>query len=301
MIVRLILLCTLIFLSRSNGDAQELNLQVEVNYPALKSADPKTLKTLETAVREFYNNTQWTDQAFEKEERIEGTIQFNIKNDPGTNVFVADIYVISGRPVFNSSYTSPILNHVDKDVSFSYEALAPILNNKNNFTDNLSSILTYYAYIILGYDYDSFSAMGGEPYFRIASDIIGNIPTTVSNGDRGWNSLGSERNRYWLIENLLNPRVKKLRQAMYDYHRNGLDKMHGDIGLSKAIMLSAIKNVGQVNTGYKNSMVVQMFSNAKQQEILEIFQNSIKSEQRQVYKVMSVLDPSQVDEIRALR
>lgn len=301
MVLRIFILCTLIFLSRSNSDAQELNLSVTVNFPALKSADPKTLKTFETAVREFYNNTQWTEQVFEKEERIEGEIRFNIKNDPGTNVFVADIYVKTGRPVYGSSYSSTVLNHVDKDVTFSYEALAPILNNKNNFTDNLSSILTYYAYIILGYDYDTFSALGGESYFRIANDIINNIPTNVSNGDRGWNSLGSERNRYWLIENLLNPRVKKLRQAMYDYHRNGLDKMHGDVGLGKAIMLSAIKSVGQVSSSYKNAMVIQMFSNSKRQEILEVFSNSIKSEQRQVYKVMSVIDPSQVDQLRALR
>lgn len=281
--------------------SQELNIDVQITYPALKTADPKTLKTLENAIREFYNNTQWTDHEFEKEERIEGAIQINIKNDPSANAFLADIYVNTGRPVYNSNYTSPILNHVDKDVSFSYEALNPILNNKNNFTDNLSSILTFYSYIILAYDYDTFSSLGGDPYFKIAQDIINNVPANVSSGDRSWTSLGGERNRFWLVENNLNPRVKKMRQSIYDYHRNGLDKMFGDIAVSKAVILSSIKSIGQVSDLYRNAMVVQMFSNAKRQEILEVFKNSIKAEQRQVYKVMSSIDPSQIDLLKELR
>lgn len=299
--IRSILLIIVLILFKWVSNAQELNLDVQITYPALKTADPKTLNTLEKAVREFYNNTQWTDNDFEKEERIEGSVQINIKNDPSANSFIADFYVNTGRPVYMSNYTSPILNHVEKDIAFSYEALTPILNNRNNFTDNLSSILTFYAYVILGYDYDTFSPSGGDPYFKIAEDIINNVPANVSSGDRNWTALGGERNRYWIIENILNPRVKRMRRAMYDYHRNGLDKMHNDISISKAIVLSSIKAVGQVSDNYRNAMVVQMFSNSKRQEILEIFKNSVKSEQRQVYNVMASIDPSQADLLRELR
>ncbi len=293
--------CLIILFLKISLPAQELTMDVQITFPALKTADPKTLKTLEKAIGEFFNNTQWTNDDFEKEERIEGSIQINIKNDPSANSFIADIYVNTGRPVYMSNYTSPVLNHVDKDVSFNYEPLTPILNNRNNFTDNLSSILTFYAYVILGYDYDTFSPSGGDPYFKIAQDIINNVPANVSSADRSWAALGGERNRYWLIENILNPRVKIMRQAIYDYHRNGLDKMHNDISRSKAIVLSAVKSVGQVSNTYRNAMVVQMFSNAKRQEILEIFKNSVKSEQRQVYNVMAAIDPSQADLLRELR
>ena len=299
--IRLVLFAIAILLKSTTFYGQELNLDVQVIFPALKTADPKTLKTMESAIREFYNNTQWTDLEFEKEERIEGAIQINIKNDPSANTFTADIYVNTGRPVYNSNYSTPVLNHVDKDVNFGYEELRPILNNRNNFTDNLSSILTFYAYVILGFDFDTFSPMGGDLYFKIAQDIINNIPANVSSGDRSWTALGGERNRFWLIENVLNPRVKLLRQAMYDYHRNGLDKMHNDITVSKAIILSSIKGVGQVSDLYRNAMIVQMFSNAKRLEILEIFKNSVKSEQRQVYQVMASIDPSQVDQLKELR
>jgi hypothetical protein len=301
MLRSLFCLSTLILLLCSTTQAQEFNLDVQITFPALKTADESTLKTLETAIREFYNNTVWTDQEYLQEERIEGNIQINIKNDPAANLFVADLFVNTGRPVYQSNYSSPILNHVEKDMSFAYEALTPIINNNTNFTDNLSSILTFYAYVILGYDYDTFSPLGGDPYFNIAQNIINSVPANVSSGDRKWLPQGGDRNRYWIIENVFNARVQKMRRALYDYHRNGLDKMHNDVSVSKAVMLSSLKSIGQVSDAYRNAMIVQMFSNAKRQEILEVFKNSVKSEQRQVYQVMSSIDPSQIDLLRALR
>ncbi len=280
---------------------QELNIDVKVTTPALKTADPKTLQTLEREIRNFFNNSKFTNHEYEPEERIEGSIQFNIKDDVSANSFIADIYISTGRPVFGSNYTSPILNHVDKDVAFTYEELQPLRNNSAAFTDNLSSILTYYVYVILGFDYDTFSELGGEPYFRAANDIISSIPPNVSGIDQSWTAIGGERNRYWLIENLLNPRVKTFRQAMYSYHRNSLDKMHKDLTTSKAIMLSALKEVARVNETYPNSMIVQMFSNSKRAEILEIFKNSVKSEQREVFRIMATLDPAQSDFLAELR
>lgn len=293
------ILFLLVALTTSIG--QELNLEVRVNAPTLKVADPRTITSFEKTLNEFFNERKWTSDEYETEERIEGTIQINIKDDPSANSFVADVYITSGRPVYNSNYTSPLLNHVDRDISFSYSELDPIRDNRNTYTDNLSSIMTYYAYIILGFDYDSFSLDGGEDHFKTANGIVANIPPNVSSSDRSWSSLGSERNRYWLINNILNPRLKRYRQAYYDYHRKGLDKMETDVVVSKAIMLSSLKEIRAVNESYPNSMILQMFSNSKRAEILEIFKNSIRTEQKLVYDIMSELDPAQSDFLKELR
>lgn len=290
-----------LFVALTTSIGQELNLEVRVNAPTLKVADPRTITSFEKTLNEFFNERKWTSDEFETEERIEGTIQINIKDDPSANSFVADVYITSGRPVYNSNYTSPLLNHVDRDISFSYSELDPIRDNRNTYTDNLSSIMTYYAYIILGFDYDSFSLNGGEDHFKTANGIVANIPPNVSSSDRSWSSLGSERNRYWLINNILNPRLKRYRQAYYDYHRKGLDKMETDVVVSKAIMLSSLKDIRAVNESYPNSMILQMFSNSKRAEILEIFKNSIRTEQKLVYDIMSELDPAQSDFLKELR
>jgi hypothetical protein len=302
MSIRLTILILLIQLSINNAtSAQEFNFEVRVNAPTLKIADPRTISTLEKSISEFYNNTKWSSDEYEIEEKIEGSIQINIKDDPSANSFVADIYITTGRPVYNSNYTSPILNHVDRDISFTYSELDPLRDNRSIFTDNLSSILTFYSYIILGFDYDTFSASGGEEYFKIANGIVANIPPNISSSDRNWSSLGSDRNRYWLINNILNPRLKRYRQAMYSYHRSGVDKMSSEAVIGKAVILSALKDMRLVNEDYPNSMVLQMFSNSKRAEILEIFKNSVKAEQKQVFDIMAAIDPAQSDFLKELR
>ena len=277
---------------------QELLMDVQITIPALQVADPKTLLTLESAIREFYNNTQWTDDEYENDEKVEASIQINIKRDPSANSFVADIYINAGRPIYNSSYSSPVLNHVDKDVKFTYEELTPLRDNRSVYSDNLSAVLTYYAYVILGFDGDTFAPLGGEDHFRTANQIVNIVPP---NAGANWTRSGGERNRFWLIENLLDPRIRRYRQATYEYHRNGLDRMADDVSTGKAVVLSAIKDIGQVSEAYRNAMVIQMWSNAKQQEILEVFKNSVKSEQRQVYNLMSKVDPGQAELLKELR
>lgn len=300
MVSRIILILLLLNIVMSAG-AQEFNLQVRVNAPALKIADPRSIVALEKAITEFFNDRKWTSDEYEVEERIEGNIQINIKDDPQANSFVADMFITSGRPVYNSNYTSPLLNHVDRDISFIYSEQDPLRDNRAIFTDNLSSILTFYAYIILGFDYDSFAVNGGDVHFKTANNILANIPPNVSSSDRNWSSLGGDRNRYWLMENILNQRMRRYRQAYYDYHRKGLDRMAEDATLGKAIIMSCLKEVAAVNESYPNTMLLQMFSNSKRSEILEVFKNSMKSEQRQVYDIMSKIDPGQADFLKELR
>ena len=283
------------------SQAQELNLEVKITTPALRTADPKSLQVLEREIREFMNNQKWTSHEFEQDEKIEGALQINIKEDLTANSFVADFYFSTGRPVYNSNYTTPVINHVEKDVAFSYEELTPLRNNASIFTDNLSAILTFYAYIMIGYDFDTFSSFGGEEFFRTANSILASVPPNVVANDPSWSSLGGERNRYWLIENILSPKLRGYRQAVYNYHRNSLDKMTTDIATSKAVLLSSLKDIEAARRVYPDAMVLQMFSNAKRAEILEIFKNSVKSEQREVYRIMAAVDPAQSDYLSELR
>lgn len=293
------ILALILFLySFQNIYGQEFNLQVSVNIPALKVADPKTLKTLENEINLFINQTKWTDDDWQAEERIEGSLQINIKDDPSANSFVADFYFSAGRPVYNSSYSSPILNHVEKDIRFTYEELTPLRDSRATFTDELSAILTYYVYTFLGFDGDTFASLGGDDYFKVASEIVNSAPPNAS---AGWTRNGGDGNRFWLSQNIFDPRVRRMRIAMYDYHRNGMDRLHDDVSTAKAVILSAVKEVGRVNSSYMNSLIVQMWSNAKNSEILEIFKNSVKSEQRQVYALMEGINPSQLDVLRELR
>lgn len=281
--------------------AQELNLDVTINTPRLNIADPQVFRTLETAIADFYNNTVWTDDDFSPEERIEGTVQINIKEDLSTNTFVADFLVSSARPVYNSNYYSPTIKLIDKAVSFSYEQYGPLFNNASSFSDNLSAILSYYAYVILGIDYDTFSPLGGETYFQIAQSIVNSIPPSVSSSDGAWTAIGSRRNRYWLIENLLNPRVKPYRQAMYDYHRRSLDDMHKDPDRSRAVMLSSMTSIGDVNDNFPKSMILKLFSDTKRQEIVDIFDVASQGEKDKVYNIMTEIDPALSSEFNSLR
>lgn len=296
-LLSLLVLC----LSIAKSEAQELNLDVRINTPTLRLADPKVLQTLETSIKEFLNNTTWTDDEFQTQERIEGSFQINIKDDPASNTFVADFYVTASRPVFGSNYYSTLLNHVDRSITFSYQEYAPLFNNKNAFSDNLSAILTYYAYVIIGFDYDSFSPLGGDKYFQIANNIVASIPPAVSGQDKAWTALSSSRNRYWLIENLLSPRVKPYRRAFYDYHRRGLDVMSVDQDKAKVVLLSSLKSINDVNKAYFDSMIIQMFANSKKQELLDIFIPASSTDRRKVYDIMSKLSPSQISEYADLK
>lgn len=299
---RLILACFALFLYTFQSFGQELSIDVTINTPKLTVADEKVFETLKTAISEFYNNTRWTDDSFEPEERIEGTFQINIKEDLATNSFVADFYVSASRPVYNSNYFSPTIKLRDNDVTFFYEQFGPIFNNANGFSDNLSAILTYYAFIILGSDYDTFQPLGGEKYYQIAQSIVNSVPSNVSGSDRAWNAVGSRRNRYWLVENLLNPRIKPYRQAIYDYHRRSLDEMQsGDVEKSRAVMLSAITAIGEVNKTFPNSMIIKHFSDSKRQEIVEVFTAGSQGEKDKIYNIMSEIDPAQASEFNTLR
>ena len=204
------------------------------------------------------------------------------------------------RPVYGSEYVTPLISYNDRDFTFVYEQFQPIQYSQNAYNDNLSHVLSFYAYIILGLDYDSFSAYGGELYFQTAQDIVNAVPSGAAAQNPGWQSLDGNRNRYWIVENILSPRTRSYRQAMYDYPRQALDLMHKDVAAGRLIMLQALEDLNSVNQSYPNAMILQMFSLAKDDEIIEIFRRGTRQEKTRVVQIMAKIDPSNASKYRRI-
>lgn len=292
----------LLIIVYSSATAQELKMDVKVNYAQqLKLADPSLLNQMETSISEFFNNNKWTDNNYEEVEKIECSLLINIKEELGTNSFQADFRIQTVRPVFNSNYNAQLLNYIDKNVRFGYQDFQPIENSSTSFVDNLSSILTYYAYVIIGFDEDTFSENGGNNSFKTAQNIVTNVPSSVSSSDNSWTALGSEQNRYWLIDNLLSPKSSEFRTAMYEYHRQGMDLMSKDVDKGRLIMMNSITMVDRAYKAFPRSMIIQMFSDSKREEIIEIFRVAEKEQKRRVYDIMVAIDPARTDQYGPLK
>nr|MCU0345532.1 DUF4835 family protein [Saprospiraceae bacterium] len=227
--------------------AQELKVKVTMNTPKLQTADPVVFQTLRQAIEEFMNNQKWTNDVFEEKERINLEIFITISKELAANTFEAEFSCKSNRPVYNSNYETPMFVHQDKDVVFSYEQFQPLEYSQTTYLNNLTSVLAYYANVAIGMDYDSFSPLGGEPYFQMAWDIVNRIPPNVASSVPGWKSTENNRNRYWLVENILSPRMRPFRQLIYDYHRQGLDVMYEDVNVGRAVITQAIETLEAVN------------------------------------------------------
>lgn len=292
----------LIIAATSTVTAQELNIDVKVTAPINPTADPKLFETLERSVAELFNNTKWTDDEVASEERINGTVRITIVEEKSTNSFVADIIVQSERPVFQAVYVTPMLNYIDKSLNFNYDLNQPIQRSDNVYLDQLSSVLTFYAYAILALDYDSFSSLGGDEHWQSAQNVINAIPSGLTNGT-GWDSGATtvRRNRYWLVENMLNPKVRPYRQSFYDYHIKGLDTMYEDADKGRAILLAAVNVYGEVNSNYNNSMVMRLMADTKRDEVIEIFQVGDKGQKAKVRSTMLKIDPTQADRYNILK
>ncbi|MCC6723208.1 MAG: DUF4835 family protein [Saprospiraceae bacterium] len=282
----------------ASTQAQELRVKVTMNTPKLQTADPALFQTLRQSIEEFMNNQKWTSDAFEEDERIKMNIVITISKELSSNTFEAELSCQSIRPVYNSNYETALFKHQDKDVTFSYEPFQALDYSQTSYLNNLTSILAYYANIAIGMDYDSFSPFGGEPYYQAAWDIVNRIPPNVAASVKGWVSTENNRNRYWLIENLLHPKMRPFRQMIYDYHRQGMDTMYDDPNVARAIMAQGLEALEGVNRTYPNSMIVQVFANTKSDEIIEIFKGGATTEKSTITRVMERVDPTRASEYR---
>lgn len=290
----------LLFLTAA-AEAQEFIATVRVTAPTLQLADPKILQQLQNRVEEFMNTNQWTKDDYLPHEKIKLNLQITISKDVSVNNFLVDLGIQATRPVYESTYETPIFSHLDRDLAIVFEEFKPITATQNNFNDNLSSILSYYAYLVLGLDRDSFSPSGGEEYFRFCQEIVNSVPPAMADLDKGWANPRDIRTRYYIIDNLLNPRMKLFRQGFYEYHRKGLDLMTTNIEEAKKNMASVITDIDDLNTKYPNTFIIQIFANTKAAEITNIFQVGEQKERFDIYTKMSRIDPANSQKYEAIR
>jgi hypothetical protein len=273
-----------------DAKAQELNCTVQVLSPQVAGTgnDKRVFETLKTAITEFMNNTRWTNDNFKSDERIECSITINVQDRLSTDDFKATIQVQSRRPVFKASYNTVLLNYLDQDFTFKYAEFQPLEYNENAFITNLTSVLGFYANIIIGLDYDSFSLEGGTPFYQKAQAVVNNAQSA---NDKGWKAFEGNRNRYWLAENLANANFKGLRACIYNYHRNGLDIMATDVEGGRKVIQGALESLMKVHQISPGSFIMQQFFVAKNDEIVNIFSTAGPDVKAKLIPMLSLMDP----------
>lgn len=269
--------------------AQELNCRVTVNAERVQSSDRSVFKDMETSFTQFLNNQQWSSDVFESHEQINCNIIITLADPTSIGNFEADVQIQSARPVFDSNYESIMFNFADRDWQFEYVLSQPLQYNDNTFLSNLTSLLAYYAYILVGIDYDSFSELGGTEYFQKALNIVNNAQQA---NRPGWDALGSTRNRYWLTENFTNQQMIDLRKGIYKYHRLALDTFGEDPDNSRKLILEVLRDWKKIRGIYPNSILIIALLDAKGDELINIFSEGSLQVRREAYDILSSIDPS---------
>lgn len=275
----------------TTGRAQELNCTVTVIAPQISNVDVSRFDALEDGIREFMNGRRWTNDNFEFEERIECTLQLTVSEAIGSTVFKGSMQVQSSRPVFNSDYNTPVLLVNDGDIQFEWLDNSTILFNPGQHRDNLSSLLAYYAYMILGMDYDTFSLEGGTPHFLQAQAIVANAQNA---GERGWKASQGKQNRYWLVENHLSQTFRPVRICLYNYHRKGLDVLFQDIEGGRLTIAESLIDMRSTNRIRPGSYNIQVFFLSKSDEIINIFSPAPDAERGRLLPILKQLDPGNI-------
>jgi hypothetical protein len=278
--------------------AQELNCTVKVLSPAIQGTERSVFETLETAVKEFMNNTRWTNDNYKQDEKIECNITINVTKRIAVDEFEANIIVQSRRPVYKSSYNTNLINYQDNDFTFKYTPFQPFEFNENTFINNLTSTLGYYAFIFIGLDYDTFSPEGGTPYYQKAQTIVNNAQNAP---DKGWKAFEGSKNRYWLAENLANANFKGVRSCLYNYHRMGLDLMTNDVELARKNISEALEGLLKVHNMQMGSFLMQVFFLAKADEVVNIFSIATPEVKSKLVPILNTIDPGNVTKYEKLR
>lgn len=272
-----------------SASAQELNCQVDVIYPQIQGVNTAIFDQMKQDIFEFMNNRRWTNDKFTIEERISCSLILNITEArASSNTYKAELQIISSRPVFNTDYNSPVMNVKDVNLTFDYFQNTQYNFNADQFQNNLVSVLAYYAYMIIGFDYDTFALEGGTPYYQQAQRIVQSAQ--VSNAS-GWKAFEGDKNRYWLVEDILHKTFAPLRKTLYEYHREGLDVMSDKMQVGRQKILDALQNFNQIHRIKPMAYVTQVFFTAKSDEIVNIFKKAPDTERNAAYEILSKVDP----------
>ena len=281
----------------SISKAQELNAKVTVVASQVGTAVSRsTFQTLQTALNNFMNNRKWTKDVFAANEKIDCNFLLNVSPTADANVYTATLTIQAARPVLNTTYQSPIINYRDESVIFKYTEYQQLDFNESRVSgtdplqSNLTAVFAYYANLIIAFDYLSFSPKGGDPYFLKVQNIVNNAPD--GRGIAGWKSFDGIRNRYWLIENILNSRYAIMHDVYYNYYRLAMDKLYENDKVARVEMLNVLNLLSAFNNENPNTMINQFFFQGKSNELVNIFSKGLPQEKMQAVEILSKLDLS---------
>ncbi|MEQ8337420.1 MAG: DUF4835 family protein [Cyclobacteriaceae bacterium] len=288
------------FLVSCSSFCQELNCRVIINADQVQTTERSIFADMETAFAQFLNDRKWTDDEYLPEERINCNFILTLdpnETQPGLGKFGASVQILSSRPVYGTDYETVVFNFADRDWVFEYFQSQPLQFNESAFLNNITSLLAYYAYVIIGVDYDTFSEMGGTRYFQLANQVVINAQQS---GYPGWQQFNSIRNRYWLTENLLSTTFEPVRKGYYSYHIKGLDIFMDKPEEARTGVLTSLKGLRTANQSRPRSILIISFLDAKAEEITQIFNEGNPSQQREAYEILTALDPSRSDTFRSI-
>lgn len=282
-------------LSVSIVNSQELQARISVLSGKVSSqVDKKTFQTLQSALNNFINNRKWTSDNFQAGEKINCSFLVNIDKELGDNAYSATLTIQAARPVYNTTYESPLINFQDNNLTFRYVEFQPIEFNENRIQGsdpeaaNLAAVLAYYVYIILGMDYDSYSLRGGDAYFQKAWNIVNNAP---EGGDiKGWKQFDGLRNRYFLAENINNSRFALMHDAIYTYYRSGLDNFYDKEDEARNNIMNCLNYLNTINNDNPNSMLMQFFFQGKSTEFIKMFSKASPDVKKRAKDLLIKLD-----------
>jgi hypothetical protein len=272
---------------------QELRCTVSINSDQVQGTNKEVFNTLKQSIEEYVNTLRWTNMTFQEKERIECNMLLVVKSVQD-NTFTCEFTCQSRRPVFGTSYTTPLLNIKDNNFVFTYQEYDRLDYQQSTFTTNLTALLAYYCYLIIGHDMDSFSKLGGTPYFQACESIVNAAQSaSLDNAEAaGWKAFESNRNRYALISNIMDEAFKKYRLFYYEYHRHGLDEMVNNVANGRARIAKEIEVLKEVYNARPATYVINTFLDAKNEELVNLFEQGTTEEKKSVYELLTGIDPT---------
>jgi len=283
----------------SGLQAQELNCIVSISTPKVEGTERKIYETMQNAIREFMNSRKWTNYNVKEGERIECTLLITINERLGADEFRGTMNIVVRRPILNAAYNSVLLNSIDKNIQFRYVEYQPLDYSDGTFTSNLTSLLAYYSYTILGFYFDSFSPSGGTPFFQKAQEVVNSAQNAT---EPGWKAFESEKNRWWLADNYLNSANSGLRDFAYRYHRLGLDQMYEKVDQGRTSISEGIELLQGIYNAKPGLYALQLIFDAKRDEIVNIFsdQRVAPMEKTNVVNILKEIDPGNSSKYQAI-
>jgi Domain of unknown function (DUF4835) len=273
--------------------AQELNCNIQVSAQRIQGSNRQVFESMQKDLFEFMNNTVWTNHVFNYAERIDCNILINLTDQLSADEFKGTIQIQLSRPVFNTTYNSTMLNFVDNNFQFRYVEFQPLIFDPSTYSSSLISVLAYYTYMVLGFDYDSFAPMGGTEFYQMAEKIVTNAQNAPEPGWKPYDG-SRNRNRYWLVKNCLDKEYEGVRQFIYDYNINGLDKMESKTPEARTSMVESLKLIQDVYRKKPDPFMylLQVVMDAKSDELINIFSAAFPEEKSRVVEILTEIDPA---------